>query len=232
MRHIKYILLVLFLIIGVRNVYAFDKTDKIYDYALILSSKEESKIKEKVDKFIDNYNIDMVIITVKHYTQDDLNSYLSEFYTQNEFGIGDNKSAIIAVISLKDEKEEVEVRTFGGATSLYSDSEIRNILNNMSKKEKYYDKLNEFIKYSDSYLVSDYAKNENILSSINFIFIITTSLIVSSVISLISFLLHKIPKYKDIDVSFVKESTLEKNTKVDKFITTNTKKKAINDRRE
>ena len=245
MKRIRYILIILFLIIGIKNVYAldknenvskyeFDNTKKIYDYALILSSKEANKLKIEVDKYINNYNIDMAIITVKYYNQDTLDSYLSEFYKKNKFGLGNNKSAIFVVISLKNNIEDVYIKTFGDASELYSDNEIKNILKNMNNKENYSDKLDEFIKYSNNYLVNnDKTDNKkNILLNINWVFIFITSLIVSIVILSILLVLNKDSKEKKSNISFVKANTLQITTRIDKFITTNTKKKAINDRRK
>ena len=86
MKHLKKLFLILLLIIGVSSVKAervFDTTIKIYDYAQILNDKEEKDLKKSVDKYIKKYNIDMVLVTIKHYNQNTLEEEPMSFPTNN-----------------------------------------------------------------------------------------------------------------------------------------------------
>ena len=121
MKKLKYLIIILLLFIGIRNIYAFDKTEKIYDYAQILTEKEENKLKIGIDKYINKHNLDMVIVTVKHHSHDNLQNYMNEFYVKNDFGIESNIDGIIIVIDLKDKKENIGMKTFGIANSLYNE---------------------------------------------------------------------------------------------------------------
>ncbi len=230
MKYLKYILILVIFSLGIKSVCAFDNTLKVYDYALILSSKEEQKLKEEVEKYIKNNNIDMALITVKYFNQDTVENYLSEFYSKNEFGLGDNQSAIMIAVSLKDDVEDIKIKVFGEAASLYSDDEIKEMSKKVSEKDKYYDKLKEFIYYSNKYINSNANYSEdNIFKSIDLLLVAFISLLVSSIVTLFAFLRHKNNLKIDSNISYV--TNLEITTKNDKFVTTNTKKKALTDKR-
>ena len=149
MKHLKKLFLILLLIIGVSSVKAervFDTTIKIYDYAQILNDKEEKDLKKSVDKYIKKYNIDMVLVTIKHYNQNTLEEYMELFYNTNKFGIGDNKDGIMFTIDLKN--DDIGIKTFGITNDLYSENELNKILTKVNKKDNTKDKLSTFIKYS------------------------------------------------------------------------------------
>ena len=67
MKKFKILFTLLLVFIGIKSVYAFDNTIKVYDYAQVLTSDEEDKLKNEVNKYIDEYNMDMVLVTVKHH---------------------------------------------------------------------------------------------------------------------------------------------------------------------
>ena len=230
MKKLKYLIIILLLFIGIRNIYAFDKTEKIYDYAQILTEKEENKLKSEIDKYINKHNFDMVIVTVKHYMQKNLQDYIKEFYTKNEFGIEPNKDGIIIAIDLKDKQDNIDIKTFGKAISLYSEDEIKNILIEIDNEKGYYDKLDKFINYSNKYIKEQKTNNSTIydvLYSMNWLVIITISLLAPFI--LISIWLFKIKKRKKEGNNnyYIKQDSVVIEIKKDEFMTTNTKKVRI-----
>ena len=66
------------------NTKAVDASEKIYDYAALLSDKEEEEIFEKIRKFINDSSIDLVIITEKDYQITPV-AYAYNFYDYNNF---------------------------------------------------------------------------------------------------------------------------------------------------
>lgn len=226
MNYLKKILLILLLIIGVSSVKAeriFDTTIKIYDYAQILNEKEEADIKKNVDKYIEKYNIDMVLVTVKHYNQENLEEYMGLFYNINKFGIGDNKSGIMFTMDLK--KQDIGIKTFGLANDLYSKIELNKIINKVEKKDNNKDKLSTFIKYSNKY-INEYESetlDDSILIKIDWIGISIISLILSTLIIFIGLLKSKNKVKNKKSYNYIKSLII--TTKEDSFITTNTKKR-------
>ena len=72
MKKFKFLLILLLVFIGINSVKAFDTTTKIYDYAMVLTTKEKEQLKEKIDKYIEDHNMDMVLVTVKYHTKSTL----------------------------------------------------------------------------------------------------------------------------------------------------------------
>jgi len=140
MKKLKFLFIIMLLFVGIQSILAFDNTIKVYDYAQILSEKEEINLKKQVNNYINNYNMDMVLITVKYYTQSTTDEYINAFYNKNNFGKGISKDGVIVAIDLKE--NNISIKTFGKAFNYYSDGEIKNILNQMENNEEYYDKLN------------------------------------------------------------------------------------------
>lgn len=226
MKNLKYLIIILLLFIGIRNIYAFDKTDKIYDYAQILTEKEENKLKIGIDKYITKHNLDMVIVTVKHHSHDNLQNYMNEFYVKNDFGIESNIDGIIIAIELKDKKENIGIKTFGMATTLYSEDEIKTILTEIDKEKECYKKLDKFIDYSNEY-INDNEPDDitiySILSSINWLALIIISLILPLILIIIWLIKNKEIK-KEENKNYIKENSIVIDIKKEEFMTTNTKK--------
>lgn len=229
MKHIKIIILLLLLIIGINSVKAeriFNTTLKVYDYAQVLTEKEEDNLKISIDKYIEKYNIDMVLVTVKHYKQDTLEEYMDLFYNTNKF----SESGIMIVLDLKN--NNTSIKTFGIANNLYSKVEITDILNKLNKKTNTKDKLSTFIKYSNKYITTQNSEEDfedNIFISINWILITIISLILSTIIIFIGL-------FKTRNISINKKTnncvkSIEITTKQDLFVTTNTKKTKINQKK-
>ena len=228
MKHLKKLFLILLLIIGVSSVKAervFDTTIKIYDYAQILNDKEEKDLKKSVDKYIDKYNIDMVLVTVKHYNQNTLEEYMELFYNTNKFGIGDNKDGIMFTIDLKN--DDIGIKTFGITNDLYSENELNKILTKVNKKDNTKDKLSTFIKYSNKY-IDEYDSDtfdDEVLISIDWIGITIISFILSTLVVFIGLLKSKNKSSNKRSDNCVKSLII--TVKEDSFITTNTKKRRI-----
>jgi len=226
MKHLKKLFLILLLIIGVSSVKAervFDTTIKIYDYAQILNDKEEKDLKKSVDKYIKKYNIDMVLVTVKHYNQNTLEEYMELFYNTNKFGIGDNKDGIMFTMDLKN--DDIGIKTFGITNDLYSENELNKILTKVNKKDNTKDKLSTFIKYSNKY-IDEYDSDtfdDDVLISVDWIGITIISFILSTLVVFIGLLKSKNKSSNKRNDNCVKNLII--TVKEDSFITTHTKKR-------
>ncbi len=222
MKKFKFIIITIILFIGMKNVYA---KDSIYDYASVLTLEEEKALEEEVDKFTNKYNVDMALILVKYYTPNTIDEYMNEFHEK----YFKEDSMILIVIDFKNNIENISIKTFKDAISLYSDKELNDMIKQINKKDGYYDKLDTFIKYSNEYATEEDELKSNILLSLNWLLIILVSFIIPSIIVLILFILHK-ETLKTNTNSYIKKDSVVITTKIDKYITTNTKKKRLNDK--
>lgn len=227
MKKTNYLFIVLLLFIGIKNIYAFDKTDKIYDYAQVLTEKEENKLKTQIDKYINKNKLDMVVVTVKHYTHNNIENYMNEFYVKNDFGIESNIDGIIIAIDLKAKENNIGIKTFGLANDIYTLDKIKNIINEMNKENNYYDKLNKFIKYSNEYLKSNDDNDSTIydvLTSINWLAITIISFVIPFILIVILLFKNKKLKKEENLNYYLKKDSIVINIKKEEFMTTNTKK--------
>ena len=225
MNKLKYLLILFLMFICLNDVFAFDVNKKIYDYAQVLTNKQEAKLKRKLNTFIANRNLDIVLVTTKQHEKESTLEYANKFYTANGF----HNDGIICVIDFTFESMNIEISKFGNAKDLYSDDDIKKILNDINKKEDkgYYKVFDSFIDRS-SYYAKVNSNSGNFIFSYKFIRIlklIVVSFILSSIYILYLFIKSKYrSKNRNIKSYLVKDSFII-NKKVEKFITTETKTK-------
>ena len=81
-----------------------DETKKIYDYANLITDEEEIELYNKVQEFINKYNMDMVIVTINSNPKSSSMEYADDFYDYNNFGKGTNKSGLLFLIDMQNRK--------------------------------------------------------------------------------------------------------------------------------
>ncbi len=149
MKKLKFLLILFLMFIGINNVCAFDTSLKVYDYAQVLTSNEEKELKESIDTYISNHNMDMAIVTVKHHQKSSTMNYADDFYDYNGFGIGSNYDGVIFVLDYTFwESGEIWMSTTGKAIDIYTDARIDSILDSVVSKKNngFYEMFNTFIK--------------------------------------------------------------------------------------
>ncbi len=236
---ILFALIVVF--INTNNVYALDNTLKVYDYAQILTSSEEEDLKEDVYKYIQNYNMDMVLVTVRHHFKNTTKDYALEFYDYNDFGIGNSKDGILFVIDFNFTNDDNYVDTYisltGNATMVYNNYEIEKMLDDIAlKKDKgYYEMFKEFIKTSNNYASIDYISNNyesNIINrtkNVSFMFNFILSIIVAFIVTFILISKNKTIKASANANYYINEKSIQITKRSNRYITTHTTSVRIND---
>ena len=228
-----------------------DETQKIYDYADLLTDEEEKQLFELVDYYIDKYNQDMVVVTISEnpygvsdtYTM----NYADDFYDYNNFGKGENKDGILILIDMANRYPWIS--TTGNAIILYDDARI-NQMHDLAfdylKNGEYYNALktyvetataladygipesNQNVSYSD--IVNTYCYSpskglylcKSVEKKVNWI----VSLITGIALAVIILLIH-LGKYKGIRLAKNANTYLgsvERGPNVDQFLTTFTSK--------
>ena len=139
-----------------------DATEKIYDFADILTDEEEQKLKEQIDQFINNNNMDMVIVTDSFaYTNDSQNeAYADDFYDYNDFGMTfEYNSGVLLLRNANPSDPYYHMSTTGNAQLYLNDSRINSILDNIYsdiKSGNYYQGFSNWISYTNNYVQSGY----------------------------------------------------------------------------
>lgn len=130
-----------------------DSSEKIYDFGELLTDGEEKKLYDEVLKYISEYKMDMVIVTLGENVKKDALAYAQDFYDYNTFGISDSHDGILFLIDM--DTRQVRISTTGKAIDIYTDDRIEDMLDNIFKymPNNYYKAAAEFIK-SSSYFAS------------------------------------------------------------------------------
>lgn len=96
----------------IMNTPSVDASEKIYDYAELLTDSEEEKLFKTISAFIDAYSTDFAVVTVKEnpYSYIDSNysydpdsysmKFADDFYDYNDFGIGYDYTGVLLLIDL------------------------------------------------------------------------------------------------------------------------------------
>lgn len=103
-----------------------DASEKVYDFADLLTDEEEQDLYEKITKFINKTKMDMVIVTIDENNKNSSMDYADDFYDYNDFGVGSNHDGILFLIDM--DKRNMWISTTGKAIQKYSDAKIDSIL--------------------------------------------------------------------------------------------------------
>lgn len=133
-----------------------DTSEKIYDYANLLTEEEKEKLHTSVISFIEEYDMDLVLVTISknpygvsdYYTEE----YSQDFYDYNNFGIGTTKDGLIVLIDM--DNRYPYITTTGQAILVYDDERIQKIHDNAYyylKNGNYYQALETYVDSIDDY---------------------------------------------------------------------------------
>ena len=208
-----------------------DAEEKIYDFANLFSSSEEKKLYDLAINYINNKNIDLVIVTINDNNKSNTMKYADDFYDYNDFGIGANYSGILLLIDMDNRK--VWISTTGDAISLYTDSYLNTMLDTIQsnlKSKKYFNGAKNFINLAKEkeYSTSSYSRKQRtpeqkrlmifIFAIIGFII----SIIISSIFCAAKSFKHKPVKISNNANDYLDSSSFKVTNRNDNFINSNT----------
>lgn len=189
-----------------------DETEKIYDFAHVLSNKEEKEIYESIMDFSNKSRLDAVIILTNDLNGFSIADYTYNFYDYNFFSV----EGIIFTIYINGDNAEIFMANTGDLESdifkIYNDKRINSILeyeyNHYINEKNYYDACINYMKIVDGFYskaTGNYKVDDkgNLVKDIPWIEIIIVSFAVSFITIII--LLSKFSKtFSRVDDSFRK----------------------------
>lgn len=239
MKRIVYSLIILLSFSFILPVYALDTSLKVYDYADKLSDSEEELLREKVNKFINNYNMDMVLVTVDQHNKYSTEAYADDFYDYNGFGIGSTHDGVLLVVDNNFSKENIWMSTTGEGIRMYDDYRIDKILDVVFEDYDYYELFSDFIDEC-SYYASLGIPSSNSNTYINsrgdlvykkhfpWIGSLGTSLVSATIVLLILISKNKMVKKATNANNYARQDSLNITNRSDRFVTTHTTSVRIN----
>lgn len=223
-------------LLWIPSIYALDTSLKIYDDAHLLTVEEANQLKEKIDIFIEKYDMDIVLVTTNNSigsgsTQD----YAQDFYDFNGFGIGSKKDGILLLIDRTYGYNDLWMVTSGEAILIYDDSRIDSILDDIvyEKDSGHYQMFSAFIDSSSEYAEKGVAPsnsgnyvdihgNIHLKRRFPWLWIIIITLAVPSIIVGILVSKNKMIKKATQASAYLDQNSIEYTRKEDRFITTHT----------
>lgn len=107
---------------NILNTPAIDASEKIYDFADLLTSSEEEEIYQQVDQFINKTNFDLAIVTINDNNKLSAREYADDFYDYNDFGMDAEYSGVLFLVDM--DTHEIYMSTTGKAITMYNDFRI------------------------------------------------------------------------------------------------------------
>lgn len=104
------------------NIVAVHAAEPVCDYADLLTSDEEQQIETKLLDIRTDYNIDAAVVTVPDLNGYTAQEYADDFYDYNGYGIGEDYSGILLLIS--ENPREYHITTTGKCIKMFNDSSI------------------------------------------------------------------------------------------------------------
>lgn len=215
-----------------------DNSEKVYDYADLLTEEEEKELYELSLDYIEKYKMDLVFVTINENpygkTDRDISLYAEDFYEYSEFGVGNTHDGLIILIDM--DNRAPCVTATGNAILIFDDVRKEtmndNAYNYLASGE-YYEAFRSYnedaveyakdgIPESNKYYCIDedgeYYKCKSAPKSVNWLITIVVAILGSA----IPVFIHT-RKYRGIRLatdanSYLKSSTANKN--VDQFLTT------------
>lgn len=148
---------------NVKRTPLVDASLKVYDFADILSSEEESKMKKLIDEFVSKTKIDMVFVTIDMaYTVDSKNEdFAADFYDYNDFGLDfSHYSGIVLLRNNYSKDRYYDMYTFGDAQLYFDQTRYDDILDGIYDdfhSDNYMDGFDLFVKKCSNYYDRGYA---------------------------------------------------------------------------
>lgn len=137
---------------NILNTPAVDASEKVYDFAELLTLSEEEKLYHQVEQFMDSANLDLVIVTISENNKLNAREYADDFYDYNGFGTDSEHSGVLFLVDM--DTREIYMSTTGKAISLYSDYRIDMTLDAISQEfsnQNYYQGITKFVTILKNY---------------------------------------------------------------------------------
>lgn len=223
-----------------------DVSEKIYDFSNIISDFEEESLRTQINEFINETNIDMVIVTIDEpdYSEYEMEEFAADFYDYNDFGINfDKYSGVLLLRNSSLQNRYYNIYTFGEAQLYFSYERLEDTLDliyNDIYNDKYLSGFSTFITKMTNYYqdgipneMKNYSVDENGYLKKEYVPPIMIAFIISGVITAITMCVL-VSKNKMVKKAITANEYLEKETivytkKSDDYITSTTTSYTISD---
>lgn len=213
---------------------AVDETEKVYDFAELLTEEEEQKIYGQITEFIKKHQMDLAVVTINENNKESPREYADDFYDYNNFGITDTRDGILFLIDM--ENREIYMTTTGNAILMYNDNRIEEALDavySYMTNQNYDAGIQNFISKIDNMATrgvpsgnknAHLDQNGNIIyeKKISWLLLVVISLGVTGIIMGILISKNKLVRKKTTAKEYLKKDSIKITSISEKLIGTNT----------
>ncbi len=125
-----YLIFCLLIFITVPSAAIIDTELKVYDQARLFSDDEVSSLKQRAQELVKKCSMDVLIVTIEDAEGKNSKNYADDFYDNNGFGLGDDKSGLALLIDM--DNREVFISTCGNTIRIFTDDRLDSIINKMT----------------------------------------------------------------------------------------------------
>lgn len=111
---------------NILNTPYVDAEDRVYDFAELLTASEETALYRALTDFEEDYEMDMVIVTIDDNPFYYAETFADDFFDYNDFGRNSSRDGILFLIDM--DTREMYISTSGTAQLMYDDARIDKIL--------------------------------------------------------------------------------------------------------
>lgn len=144
-------LLIFFLLIIYMSVFAFaaeqGEEQFVYDYANLLSSAEEGEVAGQLEQISRRHSAQIVVVTIDSTEGKSINSFINDFYDDNDLGYGDSRDGVLLVVCMK--LREFRILSNGRAAEKISLDDIDDMSDNIAPYLSDGDYADAFIEYAE-----------------------------------------------------------------------------------
>lgn len=114
------------MLIHILSTPAVDASEKVYDFANLYSGIQEETLYSNIVKYIENYDLDLAVVTINNNPKTSAEAYAQDFYDYNDFGIDDSYDGVLFLIDM--DNREFYMVTNGAGITMYTDARIEKCL--------------------------------------------------------------------------------------------------------
>ena len=216
-----------------------DEKEKVYDFADLLTEKEEEILYKKIESAIKETNLDIIVVTIDDNNKANATKYADDFFAYNDFGISTKHSGILLLIDM--DTRNLMVITSGDGILLIDkqrEEAIYDYIAADATNEEYLNAATKFVEKVKDYKVKDYNdsgipssnkeyyidENGNYLKrkSINWVISIVGSLVISGIVIWIMISKHKMIRPAKYANEYINKDSTRMYAPIDRFLSTNT----------
>lgn len=212
---------------------AVDASEKVYDFADLLTVSEEEKVYSTVDDFISKTGFDLAIVTINENNKFSAMEYADDFYDYNFFGTDGEHSGILFLVDM--DTREIYMSTTGEAISMYNDYRIDMILDAIYAEfsnQNYFEGITKFVTILENYDTMGLPNNKDsryqigsdgeIYRNFPWIIILGVPSIITAIVIGIMIHKNKIVRVATSSREYLDKDSLKIKTVSDRLISTNT----------